>query len=242
VKRLADLSIRRPDEADAHRPGSSFAPILLGGQDGIVNVLGVILGVAAATHNKQIVLAAGLAAAFAESVSMAAVAYTASEAEGDLYKSERAREYRHIETKPEIERDEIRRIYAGRGFSGDLLDRIVDTITNNRDVWVAVMMTEEHRLNDVDRRQSLRSSAVVGIASLVGSLIPLAPVVLLPAIPGAWAAVLLSAAVLFAFGAYKARATVGDPLKGGLELALIGVVSALVGYGVGALFDVRGLG
>ena len=51
--------------ADPHRGASALADIILGGQDGLVNVLGVILGVAAATSDPRIVLVAGLAATFA---------------------------------------------------------------------------------------------------------------------------------------------------------------------------------
>ena len=226
------------DAIDSHRRSRWLVDVVLGGQDGLVNVLGVILGVAAATGSRRVVLAAGLAAAFAESVSMAAVAYTSKAAAGDLYKSERLREHRHIRAVPAIEREEIRDIYSRKGFSGELLDRIVETITSNTDVWVAVMMAEEHGLADVDRKTSLRSSAVVGGASLVGSLLPLAPFIALPVMPGVWAALALSVVTLFAFGAYKARATVGHPFKSGFELAAIGTLSAAVGYGIGALVRV----
>ena len=65
--------------------GSNLKDIILGGQDGLVNVLGVILGVAAATFNTKIIIVAGLAAAFAESISMAAVAYTSTEAALSYY-------------------------------------------------------------------------------------------------------------------------------------------------------------
>jgi predicted membrane protein (TIGR00267 family) len=124
-------------------------------------------------------------------------------------------------------------MYAGKGFEGELLDRIVETITADKDVWVAIMMTEEHRLSEIDHRSSLRSAGVVGMATLVGSLLPLAPFVFLPARSGAWLAAVLAAATLFALGAYKAKVTVGSPLRSGLELAAIGSASALVGYGVG---------
>lgn len=224
------------DEADPHVQGRWLSDVLLGGQDGIVNVLGVVLGVAAATQEMRIIMAAGLAAAFAESISMAAVAYTSSVAAGDLYRSELAREYRHLESVPTLERYEIRNLYARRGFSGELLDRIVDTITANKDVWVAVMMSEEHGLAEVDRSKSARSAFVVGAASLVGSLIPLVPFLFLPARSGSWLAGALAAIVLFGFGAYKAKITIGHPIKAGFELALIGIASALIGWGVGALF------
>jgi len=67
--------------------GSRLKDIILGGQDGLVNVLGVILGVAVATYDTKIVIIAGLAAAFAESISMAAVAYTSTDAALSYYAS-----------------------------------------------------------------------------------------------------------------------------------------------------------
>jgi VIT1/CCC1 family predicted Fe2+/Mn2+ transporter len=53
-----------------------------------------------------------------------------------------------------------------------------------------------------------------------------------------WVSVAVTALVLFGVGAYKARITVGYPARSGLELAIIGTVSALVGYGVGALLKI----
>src|SRR4029453_12501318 len=85
--------VRLHDHRDPHRHESRLSEIILGGQDGLVNVLGVILGVAAATSEVRLILAAGLAAAFAESVSMAAVAFTSSRAQRALYESELQREH-----------------------------------------------------------------------------------------------------------------------------------------------------
>jgi VIT1/CCC1 family predicted Fe2+/Mn2+ transporter len=223
---------------DPHRRASSMSDVILGGQDGIVNVLGVILGVAAATFDTRIVLVAGLAATFAESVSMAAVAFTATVADSDFYEAERARERRHVEEVPYLEREKVRRIYAAKGFDGDLLDRIVDKITSDRDVWVNVMMAEEHRLTPVSRRAAARSGIIVGLSALVGSLIPLLPFLVLPVGVGMISSVAVTAAVLFAVGAYKARVMVGSPAKSGLEMAVIGTLSALVGYAVGALLKI----
>jgi vacuolar iron transporter family protein len=224
--------------SDPHRQASGLSDIILGGQDGLVNVLGVILGVAAATSDARIVLVAGLAATFAESVSMGAVAYTSTLADADYYEAERAREFRHITQVPHLEKNEIREIYARKGFEGDLLNRIVETITANEEVWVTVMMSEEHQISPIDRRQAIKFALVVGFSAIVGSLIPLTPFVFLPVGSSMWAAVLVTALVLFAVGAYKARTMVGHPGKSGLEMAVIGTLSALVGYGVGALLKI----
>ncbi len=100
------------------------------------------------------------------------------------------------------------------------------------------MMAEEHQLIPTNRRNALRSAIIVGIAAIVGSLIPLVPFIFLTVKTGMWASIALSALVLFVVGAYKARVTVGHPGKSGLEMALIGTISAMVGYAVGALLKV----
>jgi len=238
VDRLASEGMRTRIGGDAHRQASSLSDIILGGQDGLVNVLGVVLGVAAATQDTRIILVAGLAATFAESVSMGAVAYTSTLADADVFESERLREHRHIESHPQMEEEEIREIYARKGFQGDLLGRVVETITANRDIWVAVMMAEEHRLEPVDRRGALRAAWVVGLAAIIGSLIPLAPFVFLPVAPSIITSIVITAMVLFAVGAVKGRMTVGRPVRNGVEMAAIGTVSALVGFAIGALLKV----
>jgi predicted membrane protein (TIGR00267 family) len=235
---LHHREIHHHTHADPHRQASFLSDVILGGQDGLVNVLGVILGIAAATGDPRIVVVAGLAATFAESVSMGAVAYTSTVADADFYESEREREYRHILEVPNLEQQEIRQIYARKGFGGDLLERIVQTITANKDVWVAVMMAEEHQLTPTDRGKALRSAFVVGVAAVVGSLIPLVPFFFLPVGIGIPTSVAISALVLFVVGVYTARLTVGNPGKSGLEMAVIGTVSALVGYAVGVLLKV----
>jgi predicted membrane protein (TIGR00267 family) len=183
-------------------------------------------------------LVAGLATAFAESISMGAVAYTTTLADADLYQSEREREYRHIQEAPTLETKEIRDIYESKGFKGELLEHIVETITANKDVWVAVMMAEEHKLMPVDRKTAFRAAWVVGLSAIIGSLIPTAPFLFLSVATSMWMSVVVTALVLFGIGAYKARVTVGKPLRSGFEMMLIGTVSAMAGYLVGFLLKV----
>ena len=223
---------------DPHKRGSGLSDFILGAQDGLVNVLGVVLGIAAATNDVRVVLVAGLATTFAESISMGAVAFTTTLADADLYQSEREREYRHIVEAPNLEKKEIRDIYEGKGFNGELLDRIVDTITANKDVWVAVMMAEEHQLSPVDRRSAMKAAWVVGLSAIIGSLVPIVPFIFFSVSVSMWMSVLVTALVLFAIGFYKARMTVGHPMRSGTEMMLIGTISAMAGYLVGVLLKV----
>ncbi len=236
----ATESERIAHELDQHNAAASLSDVVLGGQDGLVNILGLVLGLSMASGSSRLILAGGLSAALAESVSMAAGAYTSTLAKAAQYQAEKEREHRHIQVAPTLERQEVRDLYEKKGFKGALLDQVVDTITANPDVWVAVMMSEELGLTPVDRGDAIRAGVVVGLASLAGSLIPLVPFLFLGMSAAAAAAALLGALTLFGLGVYKARVTVGAPVRSGLELAAIGLLSAGVGLGVGYLFRTDG--
>jgi VIT1/CCC1 family predicted Fe2+/Mn2+ transporter len=218
-------------------PKTSLSDIILGGQDGLVNVLGVVLGVAAASNDPRIVLAGGLAATFAESISMGAVAYTSTLADRDFYLSEIEREKREIRDTPDLERQEIEEIFSNWGFQGDLLNQSVEQVMQDERAWVDVMMHNELKLTPVDSSTALRSALVVGVSAIVGSLIPLFPFFFLPIATSVVISIVLTAATLFGAGFYKARTTVGHPGRSGVHMAIIGTVSALAGYIVGALFS-----
>jgi vacuolar iron transporter family protein len=230
--------VRMHDHHDPHRHETRLSDVILGGQDGLVNVLGVILGVAAATQDARIVIAAGLAATFAESISMGAVAYTSTLATNDLYRSEREREYRHIHLAPDVEIEEIRDIYRNKGFEGETLEKIIEVITSNPDVWVNVMMSEEFQMTPPEKTKAFSSALVVGFSALIGSVIPLFPFFFWGVGLSMGLAILIAALTLFFVGVYKARVTVGKPIRSGIQMAVIGTISALAGYAVGLIFKV----
>ncbi len=142
--------------------------MILGGQDGLVNILGIILGVIAGGGTRAVLLAAGFAAAITESISMGAVGWTSALSERDYYASEQARESAEIDAAPEAERQEIRDIYSAKGFAGDLLEQVVHIIIANRQAWLATMMDEELHLQPVQAPDIFRSAVVITIATLIG--------------------------------------------------------------------------
>jgi len=163
--------------------GAVLRDIILGGQDGLVNVLGIVLGVGTATQNAKLILLTGLVATAAESVSMAAVAYTSSKAEKEFDKSVR--------------------------------DKHGKTL------------------------RPLNEAVVVGISSVIGSLIPLIPFVFLNVLTAMSTALVFCAIVLFCAGVFKARLTKTQPVRSGIELVVIGLLAALAGYVIGVLVGVR---
>ncbi len=240
VQTAAGDSQTAPSHAEDHGGGNSLRDVILGGQDGLVNMLGIALGVVSAGGSTHVLIAAGLAASFTESISMGAVAYTSFGSVRDFYIAQRRREQEEIEAEPDVERQEIRDIYAAKGFQGQLLEDVVNTITANRDAWVDTMMNEELHLQPVEQRSLLRSAAVVTVATLIGHLIPLAPFTVLAQTPAVIVAIVLSAITLFAVGVYSAKTLVGDWRKSGAQMLVIGLGAAAIGFLIGTLFHTAG--
>src|ERR1700752_4564471 len=132
IKTSLARAVSSQDLRDMHATTNSLRDVILGGQDGLVNMLGIALGVVAAGGSTHVLVVTGIAAAITESISMGAVAYTSFGSDRDFYLAERQREQDEISSRPEEEREEIRAIYAAKGFGGQLLDDVVSTITSNR--------------------------------------------------------------------------------------------------------------
>ena len=230
--RVAAAALAAPSHRERHRKTNWLRDVILGGQDGLVNILGIILGVIAAGGSTTVLLVTGVAAAITESISMGAVGYTSSISERDYYESERRVELEEMLAEPDVEREEIREIYAAKGFSGELLEHVVDTITGDRDRWLKTMMDEELHLQPVRTFDAIRTAVVVTIATLIGHVIPLVPFALLARLPALVTAFVLSALVLFAVGAYSALTLVGSWRRSGVQMLLIGLGAALAGYAI----------
>lgn len=229
---------KRKERHKASETGYNLRDFILGGQDGLVNVLGVILAVATAVSDARLVIIAGLAATFAESISMAAVAYTSTKAARDFYRSEMERERREVEETPAEERKEIRDIYRRKGFSGTMLNSIVSKITSNKKLWIKTMMEEELCLFPDEYKSPGKDAFIVGFSALIGSFVPLLPFLFLAVGQATIGAIILSIAVLFAMGYIKGRLTTGKSIRNGIELAVIGMAAALAGYAIGAVLGV----
>jgi VIT1/CCC1 family predicted Fe2+/Mn2+ transporter len=214
--------------------------VILGGQDGLVNILGIILGVISGGGSRTVLLAAGFAAAITESISMGAVGYTSTVADRDYYAAQQVVEQAAVRDDPDLECQEITDLYRGKGFSGTLLDQVVATITANRDKWVSTILEEERHLQPVANADVMRSSVVITAATLVGHLIPLFPFLFLSRGPALVLAVILSAVVLFGVGAYQAITRIGSWWRQGARMILIGLGAAGLGFAIGRLFHASG--
>jgi vacuolar iron transporter family protein len=216
------------------RPGL-LSDFILGSQDGMVNVLGILLGLAAATSDIRIIIIAALAALGAESVSMGAVAYTSTLARRKVYEAEQRRELEEMREVPDIEREEVRTIFREWGYKGEELEELTRKIESNPKAMLDMMMAFELRLAPVSDLQPRNSALVVFAATVVGSLIPLVPFLVAghAILDAAYASVGLSAVALFGIGWYEASITVGPFWKSGLRMLLIGLAAGFAGFLIG---------
>src|SRR5205807_7528302 len=224
-------------ERASHPKPGVLSDFILGSQDGIVNVLGIILGLSAATRDVRIILVATLAALGAESIAMGAVAYTSTRARRRLYLSQARQERREMKEVPGTERDDIREILTGWGYQGGDLEELVDRICRNPTAELEFMMSFELKLAPVEANAPRASALLVGSATVVGHFIPLTPFFLVgnDILLGATLAVLFSGAALFGIGWYEAKITVGSWWREGLEMLVIGLGGGVAGYLIGRL-------
>lgn len=220
---------------EAHPRPTLLSDFILGSQDGLVNVLGILLGLSAATTNSRLILIAALAALGAETISMSAVAFTSTRSRWRLYVSEVDRERREMVDVPDTEREEVRTVLAEWGYSGETLDEMTRRICENPKAWLEFMMAFELKLAPVKKDQARKSAYVVGAATLAGSVVPLIPYL----IPGlairtsVIAAVVLSAITLGLIGGYEARITDGKPFQNAAQMILIGLSAGFAGFLIG---------
>ncbi len=223
-----------------HAAGGSWVrDLMLGLNDGLVASFAVTSGIAGAFSSSHVVVMAGLAEMLGGTVSMGLAAFISARSHIEFHESEIEREHDEIRKWPEREREEIRTIYKAKGFSGELLDRIVGHITSDENRWANVMMREELGFASESFDPPAKSALTVGGSYLAGATVPVAPYLFLAPAEGVIASVIVTVVVLFAVGAAKTIITTRSWWRSGLESMLTGIIAAAVTYTAGRIFAAR---
>ncbi len=206
---------------------------IYGGIDGAVTTFAVVSGVAGAELSAMIVLILGFANLIADGFSMAASNFLGTRAEIDDYQRLKKIEYRHIEQFPEGEREEIRQIYKDKGFTGEELEKAVDLITSDKDLWVKTMLAEEYGL-PAEIRSPWKAAAATFSAFLICGLIPLLPYLFTPQ-NSFFISSVLTGITFFLIGSVKSRWSTSSWFRSGAETFFVGALAAVLAYTVGVL-------
>lgn len=209
---------------------------VLGANDGIVSVAGLVVGVAGATTDRVVILTAGIAGLVAGALSMAGGEYVSVSTQRDTERAALQLEKHELATMPEQELDELAEIYRDKGLSAELAEEVARELTE-RDALRA--HAEAELQIDPDNLTSPWSAAWASlIAFSIGALLPVIAIALPPVSARVWAcgiAVILGLALT---GWLSARLGDADQRRAILRNVGVGVLAMLVTYYVGVLFGV----
>lgn len=216
---------------------------ILGGIDGCVTTFAIISGSIGAGFSPSVALILGFANLFADGFSMGVSNYESIKAQQEFTEGLKRTEEEHIDKVPEGEREEIRQIFQSKGFKGEVLEEIVKTISQDKNLWVETMLVEEHGIPK-SAPSAWRSGFITFFAFLIVGAIPLMPF-LLPSFnmhQQFMISATIAGIIFFLIGMLKSLIFSMPILKSGLRTLLTGSMAASLAYFTGyflrAVYDV----
>ncbi len=207
---------------------------VLGANDGIVSTASLVIGVAAATGDRDAILVAGIAGLVAGAMSMAAGEYVSVYSQADTEHADIERERKELEEDPDGELSELTGIYISRGLSPALAKQVADELTAHDKLGAHAR--DELGITEELKARPIQAAVFSAVSFAIGAAIPLALVL---AFAGEWLMYIVgggSLVSLAALGAIAARAGGANPVRGAVRVAFWGAVAMVVTALVGSLF------
>lgn len=209
---------------ERHFTGSeTVRDIVIGMSDGLTVPFALAAGLSGAVASTGIIVTAGLAEIAAGSIAMGLGGYLAAKSDAEHYASEQLREQMEIRTVPEVEADEVTRIFQGYGLTAEASAPVVEALRKNPEAWIDFMMRFELGLEKPEPKRALTSALTIAGAYVGGGIIPLAPyIVSARAHTALLISVVVTLVALTAFGYIKGRFTGTVPGRSAFQTALVG--------------------
>ena len=209
----------------------NISDAVLGGIDGCITTFAVVSGSVGAGFPSSVAVILGFANLLADGFSMAISNYESSKAAEEYFESIKKSEEQHIEEVPEGEREEIRQIFRAKGFEGELLEEVVDTITSDKRIWLEIMLVEEHGLSKTLQKPSI-SAGVTFLSFVAVGAIPLMPYIVssLEMSQQFSISAILAGLMFFIIGMLKSLALAKPVLLSGVRTLLTGGAAAALAY------------
>ena len=224
---------------ETHFKQSDFIKdIIIGMSDGLTVPFALAAGLSGAVDSNAIIITAGVAEICAGSIAMGLGGYLAGRTEIEHYDSELKREYREIKDHYETERQEVKDVFAQYGLSPQSQELIVDELAKDEDKWVDFMMRYELGLEKPDAKRANKSAMNIGVAYIVGGVIPLMGYVFAKTPEnGLIISSIITVLCLFAFGYLKSKVIGQSPFAGAMKTLLIGIIAAAAAYLIAKIFS-----
>jgi len=205
-----------------------------GFNDGLTANFGLVAGVigAASDSAHHTVILAGFAGLIADALSMGSSGYLAAKSEQEVYANEIAMERDEIALMPEVERDELALIYQAKGMSEESAEALATEVMGDPARMLDEQVREELGIGD-PHMSPLREAWVTGLATAVGALIPVFPFLIWTGWTAIVVAFVVSMASHWLVGAMRSVFTGRSVFRSGLDMFVVGLGVAIVGYFVG---------
>jgi len=214
---------------------SSIGELIFGLEDGIVSTGGAVIGIAAGSGDKKVVVLSGIVIIVVEALSMAAGTFLSSKSKRQMLERRVGDELKEIEETPDQEKAELRQIYRDRGFTEEEIGILTKRITKNKDLWLEEMACKELGIGLAELQEPKGGAAVMWVAYTAGGLVPIVPFFILSVNAAIYTSFVLAVAALFSLGWWKACVTKTPALRGALEMTAIAASAGIVGFIIGKL-------
>ena len=235
ASKRSTLPSRQPELHRADRAGWLRAAVL-GANDGIVSVAGVVVGVAASGVDARAILAAGVAATVAGAMSMAAGEYVSVQSQADTEHADLVVEQRELHEDPELELDELTQIYQQRGLDPSLARRVAEQLTLHD--ALGAHARDELGITETLRARPLQAAVTSALAFCCGAMVPMVAAVLAPTPQLAVATSLATLVGLSITGAWAATMGGASPWRGALRVTFWGAAAMLATSLIGRVFHI----
>jgi len=231
---LAGLAGRNAEPWHRTASGGFLRNVVYGFNDGLTANFGLVAGVLGAAVEPHVVLLSGLAGMIADALSMGASGYLAAKSEQEVYAHEIAMEREEIRLMPDVEEEELALVYQAKGMDPGDAKRLATEVMRDPRRALHEQVREELKIGEA-HETPLREGWITGAATAVGALIPVAPFLLLSGRTAAWTAFLIAMLSHFAVGSARSVFTGRGILRSGVDMFVVGLGVAGVGYLVGVV-------
>jgi predicted membrane protein (TIGR00267 family) len=229
---LAGLAGQSAEPWHQTESGGFLRNVVYGFNDGLTANFGLVAGVIGAAVAPHVVLISGVAGMIADALSMGASGYLAAKSEQEVYAHEIAMEKEELRLMPDVELEELALIYEAKGIEPERARQMAEEVMRDPARALEEAVREELKIGAA-RSTPLTEGWITGVATAVGALIPVAPFLVLSGRAAMWTAFSLAMLSHFAVGAARSFFTGRGLLRSGVDMFVVGLGVAGVGYLVG---------
>ncbi len=212
--------------------GGFLRNAVYGFNDGLTANFGLVMGVLGASVPHHIVLLSGIAGLIADALSMGSSGFLAAQSEQEVYAHEIAVEREELRMMPDIEEEELALLYQTRGIGAEAARATARNIMRNPEQALQEKTQLELGISE-STMSPLREGWITGVSTAVGALIPVLPFVILSGSTAVYTSFILSMLSHFGVGAARSIFTGRGAFRSGVDMFVVGLGIALIGYFVG---------